>query len=61
MEAGNALSVIYIKNNWDWNDSKDFLNKLEDYAEIHEINDAQDLIGINIGYGKKYWGELKAN
>ena len=59
VKDGNALSIIYVNHKKQGENSRYFFNEMETYAEVHEIENPEDLIGINIGYGIKYWGEAK--
>jgi hypothetical protein len=60
VEHGNDLAVVHIKSGYQGGciarANEIFLGILEPHADIHEIEDAQDIIGIEIGYAQKYWG-----
>lgn len=56
VDKGNYLALISIQTQT----RQDCLVKeLRDYADIHVINDPIDMIGIDISYAKRFWGDIK--
>ena len=53
VRCGNQLVIIYIQN--PLMDDPSAYAEMSNYAEIHNINNAHDLIGIKIDLAKKHW------
>ncbi|PLW79543.1 hypothetical protein C0585_07155 [Candidatus Woesearchaeota archaeon] len=58
VDDGNHLSVIHIYHDWysDPKRSGSIIPTVKSFAETHTVRTPEDLIGLNIGYAKKYWG-----